>query len=97
IMWGLHQWPSIAWGTILGWIGTVAGCLFAGNSEKTNGEERESAVALAFSRIAAILFIAGALILVATGLHVLLVKIWTDAPVADYWRSLSAIRARDLG
>jgi hypothetical protein len=103
VMWGLTlDRPSIKWGAVLSWLGTVAAGLLAGNSEKTNGSERESLLAQAiswFSQLAAVLFIVGALILAATAVHVLLVKIWTDSAIkpSAYWPAVNKITVSHLG
>ena len=102
IVWALnHDRSTIKWGAVLSWAATVAGGLYAGHSEKTDGEERESIMANVldwFGRFAATLFIVGALLLVATGLHALLAKIWTDVAVRpDYWKSLDSISPPALG
>src|SRR4029079_11375374 len=98
---------TIPWGTVLAWIGTVVGGLFAGNSARPEAERagdlKAKAIAV-FARFAALAFIVGSVFLVATLVHVLLAKIWvpcTDllytrncyaVTAGNYWRNLSVVR-----
>jgi len=64
----------IPWTTLLGWIGTVIGGLFAGKSSQTggNGEGAKSQLLEALAKIAGVLFILGSFLLGATLLYILL-------------------------
>jgi len=88
---------KVKWGTVLGWIGTVVGGLFAGNGTQpeTNGARTWKAQAIrVFARIASLVFIVGAVCLVATFVHVVLVKISPQGAgieAAAYWMNANAI------
>lgn len=97
---------TIPWGTVLAWIGTVVGGLFAGNSARPEAERagdlKAKAIAV-FARFAALAFIVGSVFLVATVVHVLLAKIWActdvlytrncyEVTAGNYWRNLSVVR-----
>jgi len=89
--WGWGQWS-----TALGWVATIAGGLLSGNSDRTSGGEGRTLTVAAlewFSKIAAIVFVVGAVLLGATLLHVLLVKIFTDQAILakEYWTHLMTI------
>jgi len=92
----LSEWTTIEWGSVVGWIGTVVGGLFAGNRSDANPARastwKTTAIAL-FARAAAFVFIVGAVCLNATLVHVLMVKIWTSASIADtvYWDNVAAV------
>lgn len=85
---GSSEWAGWSgWATVLGWVGTVLGGLLAGNSERSDGRGSTSPIAAAmsiFARVAAVVFIAGALCLVATLVHVLLVKLAIATSAGDY-------------
>ncbi|HEX7796089.1 MAG TPA: patatin-like phospholipase family protein, partial [Vicinamibacterales bacterium] len=97
---------TIPWGTVLAWIGTVVGGLFAGNRARPEAEPADDlkAKALAvFARFAALAFIVGSVLVVATLVHVLLAKIWSctnllytqhcyEVTADNYWHNLSAVR-----
>ena len=89
---------TIKWGSIISWIGTVAGGLFAGKSSKTGGEKSggtKSQVLEILANVGGLLFIVGAVLIVATLLYILLVNISTDCikctSVDDYWRNLGEV------
>ena len=95
-------WSS--WGTVIGWLVTVLGGLVAGNSERSDGRAGDSALGRAmsaFAGVAAVVFIAGALCLVATLVHVLVVKLaianaagtYLPIGVAAYWENLGRMTA----
>lgn len=92
---------KIKWTVVLGWLGTVVGGLLAGNSTQPDAERARSSKARAvgvFARIAALAFIAGAMILVSTLGHVLLVKISASTDPIDahaYWKNLGLLGARE--
>ncbi len=88
---------ALSWKTaapVLGWLGTVIGGLLAGNSSSSDGDSAKSLKARAlsaFARVAAVLFIAGALLLVATLAHVVFYNMSADGAVAGgsaYWTNL---------
>ena len=94
---GFKSSQAITWktaGPVLGWVGTVIGGLLAGNSAASDGESAKGlkATALsALSRLAAVLFIVGALVLVATLAHAVFVNMSGDMPVKGgsvYWENL---------
>ncbi|MEQ1731994.1 MAG: hypothetical protein ABL982_26775, partial [Vicinamibacterales bacterium] len=94
---GFKSSESITWktaGPVLGWIGTVVGGLLAGNSSSSDGDSAKSLKARAlsaFSRLAAVLFIAGALLLVATLAHVVFFNLSAEGAVKGssvYWQNL---------
>lgn len=95
-----RPWGAVEWGTVLGWVATVVGGLLSGNSARTDGAEgnwRQHALGL-FSTFAAIAFVAGAVLIVSTLLHVLLVQAWTTRLIVqDYWQTLDAIGVGHLG
>jgi hypothetical protein len=87
---------------MLGWIGTIAGGLLSGNSERTSGgggRTIPAAVLEWFSKFAALVFIVGAVLIGATVLHILLVNIFTDDPVSamNYWKHLSDVGLAQYG
>ena len=88
---------ALSWKTaapVLGWLGTVIGGLLAGNSSSSDGDAAKSLksrVLSAFARVAAVLFIAGALLLVATLAHVVFYNMSADGAVKGgsvYWKNL---------
>jgi patatin-like phospholipase len=95
-LFGLH-W-KIAGVASAGWVGTVVSALFAGKSDKTSGDQSKSRVLQILAVVGGLLFIAGALLLTATLVYVLLVNIGTDDAVstAQYWPTLSAIPFRTV-
>jgi hypothetical protein len=94
-----HDWTTIEWGTALGWVGTVVGGLLTGSSERTDGRKAESLVDRAlgwFTKFAALAFVVGAVLIVSTALHALLITIWTDGSLSgNYWETLNAISMRE--
>jgi hypothetical protein len=88
---------TIKWGSIISWIGTVAGGLFAGKSSKTGGEKTgdKSQALEILANVGGLLFIVGAVLIVSTLLYILLVNISTDCikctAVDDYWRNLGQV------
>ncbi|HLG58906.1 MAG TPA: patatin-like phospholipase family protein [Vicinamibacterales bacterium] len=90
-----QQWQSIKWGTVIGWVATVAAGLFTGNSERTNGDEKGGLLSKVmgwFTKIAAVVFIVGAALIGSTGVHALLVRVWTEHALFDeYFATLNAI------
>lgn len=90
-----HPWGTVEWGSVLGWVGTVVGGLFAGSGDRTSGRATRSLADTAiewFTTLAALLFVVGAVLVASTGLHALLVSVWTnEALSADYWITLNAI------
>jgi hypothetical protein len=95
-----HAWGLPQWSTVGGWIATIAGGLMSGNSERTSGGEgrtRTASVLEWFSKIAAIVFIIGAVLIGATVLHVLLTKIFTSDAVSasTYWQQLTDLETRE--
>jgi hypothetical protein len=93
--WGWGQWS-----TALGWVATIAGGLMSGNSDRTTGGAGRTMTATAlewFSKIAAVVFVVGAVLIGATVLHVLLVKIFTDKEIlaSEYWPHLMTITTRE--
>jgi hypothetical protein len=90
----LHVHWSIKASTLAGWIGTVAGGLFAGKSSKTVGNGPNKSPWLEFlAKAGGLLFIIGTVLVVATLLYALLVNIATDFPVSShyYWPALHHI------
>lgn len=88
------RWGSVEWGTILGWVATVFGGLLTGSSDRTSGHEKNMLNRLVgfFTAFAAFVFVVGAGLMAATGLHALLVNVWTnELPGGDYWTGLEAI------
>ncbi|HEY7185956.1 MAG TPA: patatin-like phospholipase family protein [Vicinamibacterales bacterium] len=95
-----RSWGAVQWGTVAGWVATIAGGLLSGNSDRTSGGEGRTMTAAAlewFSKIAAVAFVVGAVLIGATLLHVLMVKIFTDQEVlsSKYWTHLMTITTRD--
>jgi hypothetical protein len=95
-----HSWSTVQWSTVLGWIATVIGGLMSGNSERTSGGGGRSLSSTALewlSKIAAVAFIAGAVLIGATLLHVLLIKVFTDYDILAriYWVHMDAISTAD--
>ena len=95
-----QSWGTPQWSTVLGWIATVAGGLMSGNSERTTGNQgrtRTAALLEWFSKIAAIVFIIGAVLIGATVLHVLLTTIFTGDQIsaAMYWQHLVDLDTRE--
>ena len=95
-----HKWSAPQWGTIAGWIATIVGGLMSGNSERTSGGEGRTTIATLlewFSKIAAFVFIVGAVLIGAAVMHLLLVKVFTDdqlvAPM--YWQHLAHIETTE--
>ena len=83
-----NSWPirSIKWGSVLAWLGTVIGGLFAGQSSKTSGEdESTNAPALEMlARVGGFLFIVGSFLLGSTLLYLLLFEIFaTESSVTE--------------
>jgi hypothetical protein len=96
------SWGStVQWSSIIGWAGTVIGGLVAGNSSQPDAERAKTASAKAvgiFARVAAVVFIIGAICLVATLVHVLLVKIWASGSAISanrYWFNANVLGARE--
>ena len=97
-----HRWGATQWSTAIGWIATIAGGLMSGNSERTTGGDGRTVTASMlewFSKVAAIVFIVGAVLIGATVLHVLLTKIFTSDEIsaAAYWQHLVNIDTREYG
>jgi hypothetical protein len=86
---------SIKWGSVISWIGTVIGGLFAGKSSKTSGTGmRSKSPALEIlANVGGLLFIGGAILAAATVLYAVLFNIALDPPhqLEDYWGSLNEI------
>ncbi|HEY1499121.1 MAG TPA: patatin-like phospholipase family protein [Acidobacteriaceae bacterium] len=74
--WNLSQHHTIAWASVLSWLGTVIGGLFAGKSSKTGGERNKSPNLEILAIAGGLLFIVGALLLASTLLYFLLFKIF---------------------
>jgi hypothetical protein len=94
------NWGSWQWSTLLGWIATVIGGLLSGNSDRTRGAEGRSWTTWAlewFSKIAAFVFIVGAVFFASTALHLLLVAVVSDVtPIPrDYWSQLRLVHTED--
>jgi Patatin-like phospholipase len=88
------NWSTVM--SVVGWIGTVIGGLLAGNSHRTNGAEEGGLATRAlggFAKLAAFVFIVGAVLIASTGLHVLLLKVWTSKSLdlLKYWDGLEAV------
>jgi len=87
--------PWNKWTTVAGWIATVIGGLLTGNSSQSSGEGDRtlSAQAMAwFAKIAALVFIVGAVLFTSAGLHAVLLKIWPAGVVPnDYWGALNTL------
>jgi hypothetical protein len=84
-------YKSIKWSAVVGWIGSVASGLLAGNSGKTGGSAEGSSRILEWvARIGGILFIIGAVLLLSTGLHFVLVQIWLDYG-GLWWQDLNQL------
>jgi len=91
-LFSLHD--SVAWVSVLGWIGTVASGLLAGNDGKSNGRRKPAGSSAAIENIAlvgAFTFIVGSVLAVSTLLHNLLALIFMDNPDVDYWAVQYAI------
>ena len=87
---------SIKWGSVLSWVGTVIGGLFAGKSSKTSGAgvRSKSPLLEIVANLGGLLFIIGAIFVAATVLYVVLFNIALDVPAEqfwNYWQSLNAI------
>ena len=79
-------WGNVHWSTVLGWIATVVGGLFTGNSDKTQGEGGRTWKAWAmelFSKVAAVAFIVGSVFIASTALHLLILAIVSDLSPAQ--------------
>jgi Patatin-like phospholipase len=78
---------------VTGWVGTVASGLLAGKSSRTSGTDGTSPKLELLAKAAGFLFIAGAMLAVATLLYVLLVNIGTDDVISSdsYWPTLQCI------
>jgi hypothetical protein len=97
-----QSWGTIQWSTILGWVATIVGGLMSGNSDRTSGGEGRTTIAAVlewFSKIAAFVFVIGAVLIGATLIHVLLVNIFTNDAVSAkaYWQHLSDVRLWQYG
>lgn len=91
-LFALHN--SIPWVSVAGWLGTVAGGLFAGNSSSSNGGQKEnrSSPYTQFLAVAgAWAFLAGGVFGVSAGLQALLAQIFAENPNAGYWTVKDAI------
>ena len=76
---GNHTWlKKIQWATVLSWVGTVVGGLFAGSSGKTTGQgdSTNSPKLEPLAKIGGLLFIIGSFLLGSTLLYVLLFEIF---------------------
>lgn len=99
-MWILHLTQTkklhgaIKWGSVLTWIGTVTGGLFAGKSSRTSGigEDSKSPLLEILAKVGGLAFIVGALLIAATVLYLALVNIGTDltnvTDPSNYWKAL---------
>jgi hypothetical protein len=96
LLFGIH-W-KIAGVASAGWMGTVVSALLAGKSDKTSGSRSKSPVLQILAMSGGLLFIAGALLLSATLVYVLLLNIGTNDAVsrADYWKDLSHIQTQTV-
>jgi len=90
-LFGVH-W-NIAGIASAGWVGTVVSALFAGKSDKTSGSRSQSQLLQILAVVGGVLFIAGALLAVATLVYALLVNIGTNDAIssAGYWMALNDI------
>jgi hypothetical protein len=87
--------PTLKWGSIASWIGTVIGGLLAGKSSRTggNGSRSKSSGLQVLAKAGGLIFIVGAVLATSTFLYLVLAKI--GAPRGDvwncYWETLSTI------
>lgn len=84
---------------VLAWLGTVLGGLVAGDNTRSEGDTVRSTKAWAlslFARVAAIVFIASALCLVATLVYMVAFNLSADGTftLANYWTNLDQLDAR---
>jgi hypothetical protein len=88
---GQHDWANnklVA--AVLSWIGSTIAGLLAGKSGKTKGQGQGSSKALEWvAAIGAVLFVAGAVLVVSSVLRLAMLKIWLDIPSPDWWSNLS--------
>jgi hypothetical protein len=74
--------PAVQWTSVLSWLGTVAGGLFAGKSSKTTGDGESSSPWLEIlAKVGGFLFIVGSFLLGSSLLYLLLFEIF--GPDAD--------------
>jgi hypothetical protein len=89
------NWWGLKWGAIAGYAGTVIGGLLAGKSSRTSGASNTGLEYLA--RSGAVLFIVGALLGVATVLHIFMLEAFTPLPISSqplsysYWYNMNAV------
>ncbi len=80
---------GLKWGSIVGWLGTVAGGLLAGNSSKTSGTATNGNKRLLeiLARLGGFVFLLGATLATATVLYFAVLKIATlnTYSSANYW------------
>jgi hypothetical protein len=89
-------WTSAKWGALLSWVGSVAAGLMAGNSNRTkgNGASGSSRVLEVVARVAALVFIVGAVLAASALLHAVLVNIVLEDPRnldTLYWAHLEQV------
>ena len=86
---------SIKWGSVISWIGTVLGGLFAGKSSKTSGvgEHSKSPALEILANVGGLLFIVGAIFVGATVLYLVLFNVATDLDFTEFWNYWSSLHA----
>ena len=94
--WVAFQAPHLKWSAIGGWAASTIGGLLAGNSGRTNGESKNRSIPNSMlnllAMVGSLLFIAGLLILISTGLQ-LFFLIYSGQPATSelYWNGLNNI------
>lgn len=96
LLWSVAHYPAIKWGSILAWLGTVIGGLFAGKSSKTSGEGDSSMKLQALAVIGGALFIAGSALLSSMLLYFVLFKIFSNDAQIDFIASVHGFNRYDL-
>jgi len=83
---------TVKWGAVVGWAGSSIAGLLAGNSNRTKGDGEGSSISLEWvARIGGALFIVGAVLILSSVLHFVLVQVWLPNPADTWWEDLNAL------
>lgn len=95
LLWALEELkchPKLEWGSVIAWVGSVAGGLLSGSSSKTSGDpsHKNNAALEWIAKIGAVLFLLGAATIASCLLYGVLTLLSHEDPIcwSDHWSNL---------